>query len=895
MMRNGIHCFIGTVIATLLCALMITGCGGGSDDASATADSGAPSASQQAVQADVQARMQSGQPDAGAEASMGAPSGHGGAGGESPEMAMMNEQGYEDGDGGDEAGGESMEDMYSDQDGMDGEDGYSGGGGPGYGQQQNGGNRQPSRPADVTQWTDAQMLAAVDEKDATVLQAIQARAVASKGDPAFAQLMTQVLQKSSGGPAAATGGQAAGFGIPGLGSLFGGGPPGGGRAPSGPTAPSIAPGSVPPGGAFYRFNRSDLISSPLIGVDSVEMMIGEAALAFVPQAAQGSRAAAERMQDSVAGAPSGHDAPGGSASPEMQQQQMQMQRQSYEEGQGMEGMEGEGMEGMEGMEGEGMEGMGYSNGGQNGGYNGAARRQGNLQDEELVRVVVRALVLNNSAPSLTTLKSIVGGTVLTPLPLPMATQIVLAEIFSAEQPNLAVASELLTTATQAVTRNPVENQSTMRFLAALSYHPADHFMMLKKKMPPPGPRPNGMVPRGMAQGGMNSNAMMGSGQGIPGQPQGAGMNEDPGYPGGQGPGSGPGMMGEDSYEDGGESGEGYGDGGYPGGPGGARPPGPPPGMLPPVKVSDAGMSAVASVLWNKSSVAAVTSQLDAADSPANVVDVLALASTIPSDLVRHSTLALFEKAHAQGAAGMTASGLFRNVARDPGILAVLKSLPRKRPRKPSAPNINAPAPPADPEDSWITATQDVVLSLRDRLREVSEDPELAYDGKQRLRLHQNAVPERAIKIQAPGKMADGLGDAAPASTVMYYTSCRVMPQRVSEMQKIADHYEKRSKGMKRPDMQKGILWYDGVKVNEDGTRETMDVIIQQVGFKPQQNAGYGGGGGDYEGGSGSGGEGGGGGGTAGSAPQYTIEVIVVVTKDPKAPPATEGVSTASTN
>ena len=58
------------------------------------------------------------------------------------------------------------------------------------------------------------------------------------------------------------------------------------------------------------------------------------------------------------------------------------------------------------------------------------------------------------------------------------------------------------------------------------------------------------------------------------------------------------------------------------------------------------------------------------------------------------------------------------------------------------------------------------------------------------------------------------------------------------MQKVADHYEKRSKGIKREDRSNGILWYDGVRVDPDGTRVTMDVVIQQVGFKPQQNGGF---------------------------------------------------------
>ncbi len=428
----------------------------------------------------------------------------------------------------------------------------------------------------------------------------------------------------------------------------------------------------------------------------------------------------------------------------------------------------------------------------------------------------------------------------------------------------------------------------MRFLAALSQNPADHFLMLKKPTPPPAAgvadgmagadgMAAGMSPNGIPTGGYNPNA-------VPGQPNSARLNNgQPGAGYNSGMASGGQMSEAQMYQEDYEEDEaGYGSRGSAGG----RQPRAP-GSLPPVRVSDSSMAAVASVLWNRNAVATVTSQLDAAASPASVADALALASTIPSDAVRHSTFALFEKSHAEGAAGMTGSGLFRDVARDPGLLAVLKALPRKRGRKPAASNINAPAPAPDPSESWVAATQDVMLSLRDRLRDVADNPNLAYDGLQRLRLHRGAIPERSIMIKAPDSGAEALGEAAPADTTMFYTQCRLSPQTQAEMrdmQDIADHYEKRSKGIKREDRQRGILWYDGVKVNANGTRETIDVVIEQVGFQPQRNAG----GGGYE-------DGGGGGfsGAPGGAPQFTIEVIVVVTKDPKTPPAAAAVSTAS--
>jgi hypothetical protein len=872
-----------------LCILSVTGCGGGGDDAQVASGSNQPSAATQAVAAEVDSRM--------AGTSAAAPTG-----GMPPDGTESDGVGGHD-TGGHDTGGMGETDLGLDMVGTSGTGDmsdvnmnqanmYAGDGTQGnsqYGQQQNGQgqNQGPTRPADVAQWTSAQILAAVEEKDNRVLRAIQAKAEVSQDEPEFAQLMTQVLQKSSGEQVGSAAGGVGAFGIPGLGSLFGGG----GQAPrnSGKTSsrPKIKSGSAPPGGAFYQPRIDRIIPSPALGIDSLEMMIGEAVLAYAPQAAAGTRAAAERIQGSA----SGHDAaPGGMAETGVAPIANPANSAVGAPG-GHDAMPtGPGTMNADTMNAGAMNAGAMSSGSlgapvganprtsnnqyNNGGYGGGQPAlTGNLQDEELVRTVVQALILNNSAPSWQTLKSIISGDVVTPIPQPLSTEIVLAEVFSAEFPNATAASEMLTAATQAVVADPLENQTMMRFLAALAQRPTDHFLMLGKPLPPagmappPGAQPPGAQPNGMNQGEMSS--MMQPGQSVPGQPSSAMMSGGP-------PGSeyaGDDMAGAENYNS---------------GPPGGRPQGPPPGSLPPVRVSPAGMAIVANVLWNKESVAAVTSQLIAADNPAVVVDTLALASTMPSDEVRHATFTLFEKSHEGGAMALTSSGLFRDVARDPGLLAVLKALPRVRAKKPTNPNINGAVVQADPTESWVAATQDVVMSLRDRLRDVSTDPNLAFTGVQPVRLHVGAVAESSIMIRVPGKAASELGESAPSDTTMYYSVCRVSPQRESEMQKVADHYEKRSKGIKREDRSNGILWYDGVRVDPDGTRVTMDVVIQQVGFKPQQNGGFNGGGGyDQEG---SGFDGGGGGGPANAATQFTIEVIVVVARDPKTAP---GVSTAS--
>ncbi|HIE99034.1 MAG TPA: hypothetical protein EYQ63_19030 [Fuerstia sp.] len=170
------------------------------------------------------------------------------------------------------------------------------------------------------------------------------------------------------------------------------------------------------------------------------------------------------------------------------------------------------------------------------------------------------------------------------------------------------------------------------------------------------------------------------------------------------------------------------------------------------------------------------------------------------------------------------------------------------------------------------------MSLRERLRNVADDPALAFDGTQPVRLHRGAIPERAIAIMAPGDSSDILGDAAPSAMRVFYTRLRVAPQTPLQRQDMADHYETRTKGFKRL-VGQSTLWYDGVRRNSNGTRMTMDVVIEQAGA-PQGGGGFSGG---------LSGEGGG----NNSAAQYVIEIIVVETRDPKDPPAAADVAAAA--
>jgi hypothetical protein len=442
----------------------------------------------------------------------------------------------------------------------------------------------------------------------------------------------------------------------------------------------------------------------------MEIMLGEAMLGYAPQAVQGTRGAAGRLQGTATGqvptsAPptsgpptSGPPTSGPPTSGSASSAQMEMLDGAGSGGAGM------------------MDELGY--GAEGGGGDG--QRSGSLQDREIVEAVVQALVSNNSAPAWRTVKGILAGSIATPLAMEEVAEVVMSQAFSGDAVNPEMAQQLLATTVDNVIADPVQNAGSLRLLAAIAQNPTDHFLKLAE------------LQKAVQTTGQGNRR----GPGGNGQQTGMMENMEGDYNG-----AAPDLQGQ---------GGNYEDGAGPGGPGAGGGIAPAAAIaiqavsLPAVNVSEAAMLPVASILWKPSTVKMVTEQLKSAESPATVVDALAFASNIPSGQVRHAAYNLFLRSHDKGAVGMVSSGLFTSIARDPGILAVLKALPRERPQSSRNAGANVAAV-ASPAASWTSATQETVLSLRDRLRKVADDPALAYTGQQPVRLHRGGRGSLADK------------------------------------------------------------------------------------------------------------------------------------------------------
>ncbi len=230
--------------------------------------------------------------------------------------------------------------------------------------------------------------------------------------------------------------------------------------------------------------------------------------------------------------------------------------------------------------------------------------------------------------------------------------------------------------------------------------------------------------------------------------------------------------------------------------------------------------------------------------------LLRFAATLPRADVRHAVFVRLSAGRESGADRLLSAGLFGPLMNDPGMLVVLKSLPRSSPRRIRRDQKESESP----DDSWQRATWQTVNALRLHLRKASAKAAFRYDGTPPVRLHRGAKAEAAIRIVIP--------DGSPArndqtgSVEVYYSRCTVTPQTRAEMNRIARHYEKRTRGERREMRDEGVLWFDGFRRGRDGTRMSRDVLVERASAVS-------------------------GSGAAAPGQTFTIETVVVVAADPE--------------
>lgn len=709
-----------------------------------------------------------------------------------------------------------------------------------------------NRPAKVSDWSDEELKTAVIERDRRTLEALTARVKKSPGDPKVAELIVALLAASNEAPPQPAQNPAGAFGAPSM------GPPGmmpQGAVPSmGPpgmsTPGSSGPAMAPPKGGFSGApgmgpGAPQSRYVPRRALNSLEAMILESATAW--------------QQPGVGAIASGFQAPGSGKVPAGAMTSGPPGLPSPDASGGGAGFPNSGPPGMPMMSGPGMMAPGMSMpGSMPGSMNSGADASGSLTDEELVRGLADGLVQNKSPLAWQTLFALVSGSVKTPLDAPKNAEIVVFSLCRNFNSDPAQIGQVLTALLDGSAPIPGESRvACLKALASVSGQAMDMNTGFQAGastgLPAGGP------------GGFPGSGMMGMGSMPPGMA--AGMAQggaSTAAPSLMAPGASmaaPGLMAPGAMSS---------------GAGGMIEPSGEPGFntaaasptvtMPGERIPDNVLKEVVKVLWGDACVNAVAKNLATATDLSSAEALLMLGASMPNPKVREAELEFLTRIHSAGGDGLTNTGLVSGIARDPGFLVVLKSLPRSKAARGEDKNHL---------DSWAVARQTMVLSLRDQLRAAS-----AGGGKMKsvgegfpIRLHRGGTAEYSGVLTVP---AAEFGGAKGSEMKVYYARTTSTAQRKREEDELISHYEQKASGKGKLDQSKGLLWIDGTKTAANGVRRSMDVFISTgTSSSPGGFPGGGAAGPAMEGGAP------GGGGAGGPTMTYPIEIVVVEVTDPK--------------
>src|SRR5262249_36022290 len=136
---------------------------------------------------------------------------------------------------------------------------------------------------------------------------------------------------------------------------------------------------------------------------------------------------------------------------------------------------------------------------------------------------------------------------------------------------------------------------------------------------------------------------------------------------------------------------------------------------------------MAQQLWRADLAAVITARIDASDDFRNDVGLATWAASVPSDAVRSALARHWQRLWLEEADFPESSSLFSSGARDPGLLVVLKQLPREAPVAKTHPSSKTNSKSSDTpaaqrvsneqaaKQAWLRNSELFVRSLIDRL------------------------------------------------------------------------------------------------------------------------------------------------------------------------------------
>jgi hypothetical protein len=247
-------------------------------------------------------------------------------------------------------------------------------------------------------------------------------------------------------------------------------------------------------------------------------------------------------------------------------------------------------------------------------------------------------------------------------------------------------------------------------------------------------------------------------------------------------------------------------------------------------------------LWNTRLLTEVANRLGGAGTLADSVQLVSLASTVPNDAMR-SRLYQTLKAHWQeGPLALSGAAEFpEQGVKDPGYLAVIKSLERKEApvkrtpvRRSERAEKPAPEEAPHPEYEWMAASREAVQDMCKRfhaaaLNESSKFPEVLKSLP--FELHPDAQPTAAYHADWLDRVGMKVAGARLDPMQIYYV-------RIEETGKFGTRLAFYKRELKSPEIRQleDGAWLDGFREgSQPGRKQSVDVLISRPNFDAERS------------------------------------------------------------
>ena len=211
------------------------------------------------------------------------------------------------------------------------------------------------------------------------------------------------------------------------------------------------------------------------------------------------------------------------------------------------------------------------------------------------------------------------------------------------------------------------------------------------------------------------------------------------------------------------------------------------------------------------------------------LDTLALAGSLPMPGIRKSTFALLNDHWKSGAGPLLQRQLYQSTARDPGMVVVLKLLPRVQPKRQiSGSGRSSKQRETRAKVSWMKTSANMVRAVTQRLYAASQKagrPDLDPSALP-FKLHRDARIRSTYELIWPADVSDRVSDGtAPGRLIVQYVRMDIEADLAS---KAFQHYKRQLKRAKDYKFSQG-RWLDSISMgSEPGIRRSIDVVFMQA-------------------------------------------------------------------